>query len=119
MDDAPVVAEATPGGGNLQGAPRVARRDDVGGEGGDVPGLALTKLSCRLWLHEVVDPGTAAADVGLGWCHQLDARNGGEQIAWLASDALRMQEVTRIVVRDARLDRMPGCSGIAQFDQHF
>ena len=38
---------------------------------------------------------------------ELDARNGHQEIAWRLADALRVREVTRVVIGNAQRERMP------------
>src|SRR3981081_4325160 len=68
----------------------------------DVADLALEELRGELGLRDVVRAGAAAAPIGLGQRHDLQLGDRGEQRAWLLADALPVQEVARIVVRDAR-----------------
>src|SRR5205814_2474585 len=76
-------------------------------------------LRRRLRLYEIVDAGAPAADVRFGRRQQLDSGNRGEQLARLRANTLGMREVTRIVIDDARLDRMPRRARLAGFDQRF
>src|SRR6266550_9596070 len=119
MKDLPVIAEPSSGCGNLQRASGVAGRDHVRLQRGDVARLALAKLRRRLRLYEIVDAGAPAADVRFGRRQQLDSGNRGEQLARLRANTLGMREVTRIVIDDARLDRMPRRARLAGFDQRF
>src|SRR5205823_4509566 len=81
MDDAPGEAEACGGSGDLKGAARVAGRDDVGLERRYATRFPLAELLCRFRLNEIVNTGTAAADIRLRRREKLEAGNGVEQLA--------------------------------------
>src|SRR5712691_8766720 len=117
MNDRPVMPEPPAGGGDLQDASGIAGRNDVGLERGDVARLPFAELPGRLRLHEIVDAGAAAADLRFRRRQQLDSRNRGEQRPRLRAHALRVREVTGIVIHDARLDRMPRRTRLADLDE--
>ena len=53
-------------------------------------------------LDQIVDPGRAAALVGIRERHELDSGDRGEDGGRRIGDALRVQEMTRRVIGDAR-----------------
>src|SRR3954466_9045017 len=73
---------------DLQGAPGVAGGDRGGLGGGEVGGLALAELGRGFRLHEVVDPGRAAADLPLVRLDQLEAGNRTQELARRRAPAL-------------------------------
>ena len=77
--------------------------------------LPIAELLRRSRFHQVVDAGAAAADVGVRERQQLDARDRSQQIPRLLPNALRVREVTRIVIRHAHRRRLPCCHRRTQF----
>ena len=58
------------------------------------------ELGRGLGLHEVVDPGGAAAQLPVGGLHQLEVGDPAQQLARLGAHALRVGEVAGVVVGD-------------------
>src|SRR5688500_15917156 len=79
--------------------------------------LAVAECRGGFRLHEVVDAGAAAAHVRLGNLDEGYARNRGQQLSWLSPDSLRVCEMTGIVVRHRRGDRIPGRARLAELDE--
>src|SRR5258705_13603795 len=118
MNNLPVVPKPPAGCSNLQNASGVAGRDDVRLQRGDVARLAVAKLHRRLRLDEIVDARAAAADLRFQRREQFDAGNRRQQRARLRLDALRVREVTRVVVDDTRLYWMALRARLADLRQH-
>src|SRR3954447_2132381 len=72
----------------------------------DVPGLAVTELSGRFGVEDVVDPRRSAAQLGLVDLLELEARYATEQLPGLGPDALGVPEVAGVVVGDGDLEWM-------------
>ena len=106
MKDLPLVPERTPRRGNLEGAPRIAGCDKVRRHRRDVSGLPQPECRSRFGLDEIVDARAAAADLAFGRRQELDAWNLLEQRAGLRTNPLPVSEVTRIVIHDARVNRV-------------
>src|SRR5438046_2692340 len=85
---------------DLDRAARVRRGYDLGAGVEQVARLAPAELGGRLRLYEVVDAGRPAADLPLGRIDELELRDHPQQVAWLRANALRMREVTGVVVDD-------------------
>src|SRR5437867_1113114 len=117
MNDRPVMPEPPAGGGDLQDASGITGRNDVGLERGDVARLPFAELRGRLRLHEIVDAGAAAADLRFSRRQQLDSRNRGQQRPRLRAYALRVREVTGVVIDNPRLDWMPRRTRFADLDE--
>src|SRR3954454_24104529 len=96
------------GRGDLHQASGGGGHQDVGAGGDDVGGLAVTELAGGLGVEDVVDPGRAAAQLGLRDLPQLEPRDRLEQPSWLGAHALGMGEVARVVVGDGHLERVAG-----------
>src|SRR6266487_3706730 len=111
MEDSPGLPATCGAGGHLKHAAWVCRGHDVRLDGGNVARLAIAQLLRGLWLDEVVDAGAAATDLLFRKRQELDARNRPQEIARRLTDALRVREMTRIVVSDAKcqpMSRRPG-----------
>ena len=89
------------------GCSRVRGDDHVGARVGDVGDLPAAELSGHLRLDQIEDAGAAAADLGVGKRDEREAGNRLEQLTRLAADALRVRQVTGVVIGDAQRERMP------------
>ena len=92
---------------DLEEAAGVAGGDDGGAGGGNVVELALLEFPGHFGLDEVVDAGAAAAPHRLGQRHEVEAGDGGEELAGLCGDFLAVAEVAGVVVGDAGTDGVP------------
>src|SRR5438093_202418 len=82
----------------LENASRIAGGDHVRRDRGDVPRLAIPEAARRFRLDEIVDAGTAAAEILLEKRHELDAGNGLQQLSRRLPYTLGVRKVTRIMV---------------------
>src|SRR5205814_10692891 len=57
-------------------------------------------------LESAVEAGRTTADVGMAHLDQAHARQRSDQVPWLLLDALRVSEVTGILVSDLQVDLM-------------
>ena len=92
---------------SLEEAPRVAGRDDLRAGGGDPVELSGEELSRDLGLQQVVDPGGAAAEVGLGELDQPETGDRAEESPRRLPHALAVRQVTGLVVRHREVERPP------------
>src|SRR5213082_2278350 len=76
--------------------------DRVGARAQDVRDLPLQDRARQVGLRDVIGPGAAAAPVRLLERDDLETGYRRKQRAWLLADLLTVQQVTRIVPRDAR-----------------
>ena len=86
---------------DLQYATGIRRDDGVSVCAGDVPDFTLLKAFGHFRFGKVVAAGAAAADVRFGEFDVIRSRHGFDQVAWLFGDALRMREMTGIVIGDS------------------
>ena len=91
--------------------PGLAETTASGFGGEEVGDLAIPELVGGLRLDEVVDTGGSAAERGLGDLDDIESGDGGEQLAGLAEDALRVPEMAGIVVGDAEGKGVAGGGG--------
>ncbi len=70
-------------------------------------GLAVTELTGRLGVEDVVDPRRPAAQVALGDLLQHQAGYAAQQLARLAADPLGVAEVAGVVVGDGDVEGVP------------
>ena len=81
----------------MQGAADVGAGHQSGTSAAEVIGLDPPELSGFIGLHQVVDPGTAAADARFRCFPELDLRDGSQQLAGLGLDALAVNHVAGVV----------------------
>src|SRR5258706_16157219 len=101
MEDQPGVGAPRGARRHLEHAARIRGGDDIRPYSGNVAGLPVAELPRGVGLHEVINPGAAAADLLFREGQDLDAGNRRQEIAWRLADALRVGEVTRVVIGDA------------------
>ncbi len=102
----PDLRGALDGGGHLHQAAGVRGHQHLGAGGEDVGGLAVPELARGLGVEDVVDPGRAAAQLGLGDLPQLEAGDRAEQPPRLGAHALGVREVAGVVVGHGHLERV-------------
>src|SRR5262245_55962641 len=95
------------GGANLQYASRIRGNNHVGRSFGDVVSFAPAELCGQLRLSQVEDPGASAANLTLFEWHDGDAWYRGQKRARFAANALRMGQVTGIVVSNRQFQLPP------------
>ena len=101
------MPETPTGRGDLQRAARIGGGNHIRRERRQVAGFAITQIGGGPRLHQVVDAGAPAADLGLGRRDDLHARNGLEQRARFGTHALAVRQVAGVVIGDTGLERMP------------
>src|SRR5579871_2139938 len=101
VDNRRALAMPVQRGAELQQAAGVTRRDGIDGQRGDELRLAVPELRRRPWLHEVVDPGRAAADGALRDLDHLEAGDRRQERPRLGVYSLGMLEVAGVVVSHA------------------
>ena len=84
----------------LQRAARISGNQQVSTGRLDSTGFAAAELGGSRWLDEVVDPGRAAASAGVGDIGEDEAGNAAQQGPGLGGDALRVGQMTGVVVGD-------------------
>ncbi len=104
MENRPVVPETSGGCGNLQRAPGVGRGNHIRRKRRDVTDFARAELRGRIGLHQVVDPGAAAANLGFLRRQELDAGNPLQQGTRLGTHALTVRQVAWVLVGHAFLE---------------
>src|SRR5688500_20354778 len=98
MADSGVAAVAAEGSAHLHLATRV-RGDDLGCRSlHGVERFAVAELVRHLLADDVVDSGATAAERRFFHLDQLETGDRLHQVAWLATDALGMHEMTRLLV---------------------
>ena len=105
-------------GANLQQASGVARRDGFGTGREDVACFACAERMRRLGLDQVLDTRRPAAEGPFRNFEQLQVRDGAQHAPRLAGDSLAVLQVTRVVVRDAQMNRMTRRSRL-EVGEHF
>jgi hypothetical protein len=90
----------------LQQAAGVAGHNHVRIQRGDVARFPVAELRRGFRLHQVVDSRGATADRGFGDFQQFELRDASKQRARLRADALRVLQVTGIVVSHAEAQRV-------------
>ena len=75
---------------DLHEATGVARGDPFRARLSDPLQLRRENPSGELWLQQIVDPGAAAALIGVGQRHEIDPGYGPEHCQWCIRYALRM-----------------------------
>src|SRR6185503_15404881 len=98
MDDRPCLLLPRGARPDLENAARVRGRHDIRLDGRDVAGLAIAKLLRGIGLDQVVDPCAAAADLLFRKRHELEPWDRSQQIARRLADALRVREMTGVVI---------------------
>src|SRR5215469_17194776 len=104
----------------LQRAARISGDEQVCAGRLDSTGFPATELGGCRWLHEVVDSGRAAAGPGVGDIGQDETGNAAQQGTGLGRDALRISQVTGVVVGDgerqlrSRRHRFELCQELAE-----
>src|SRR5579884_2881763 len=93
----PEPVRAHPG-GELQHAAGVRRDEHGGPRARDGGHLLLEELAGVVRLHEVVDPGAAAAAIRAFHLDELDPGDRAQQLPGLPADVLAVGEVARILV---------------------
>src|SRR5215211_7705442 len=101
------VAGLLEGGLDLEDAAGVGGNEHLRTGCQNIHRLALAELGCGLGLDHVVDTGGTAADLGLLYLPDLDARYPFQDLARLLADALRVPEVAGVVVGDRDGQRVP------------
>src|SRR5260370_4973301 len=91
---------------DLQSAAWIRAGQKIGLRGEDVVGFARADFVRALGLDEVVDPGAAATLIAVGNLQELQLRDSTKQLSWCAANPLGMREVTGIVIRNARFQRV-------------
>src|SRR5437764_12622551 len=86
----------------LHQAPGIRGHHGVSAGAQDVRDLPLQDRAREVGLRDVIGPGAAAAPVRLLERDDLETGYRRKQRAWLLADLLTVQQVTRIVPRDAR-----------------
>src|SRR3954447_6131670 len=84
--------------GDLEHAAGIGGRHRLGAGVEQVLGLALAELLGGLGLHEVVDPGRAAADLPVPRLHQLELGDRAQELTRLLAHALGVGQVAGVVV---------------------
>src|SRR2546427_12817427 len=91
---------------HLQNTPGISRRHHIGFERSNELSLAVPQRISCIRLHEVEDSRRAAADSGFRNFRKLQPGNARKQCARLQTNALRMLQVTRIVKRHSKFQRI-------------
>ena len=117
MHDRPVAPRASSRRGNLQHTARVGGGVDVRRERREMRRLAVSERARRVGLHEVVDAGAAAADVRFCRRGHFEPGDRRQQLSWLGVHALCVAQVTGVMVRDPRMDRVPPRARLAKLHQ--
>jgi len=89
---------------DLQRAAGIGGGDGVGAGVEQVARLALAELGGGLGVQDVPDAGRAAAQLPLGRLAQLESRDLAQQLPRLGADALRVRQMTRILVCRAKVE---------------
>src|SRR5262249_1012924 len=105
--------------GNLHHAAGIACCHDVGPERRDIARFSLAELMGGLRLHEIVDTRTSAADLLLRWSQHFQPGNRPQDITRLRAHALRVRQVTGVVVDDPSLQWMTPGSWRTDLDEQF
>ena len=98
MDDRRLEPAEAGAGAQLHHAAGVAGGNNVGLGRGDVFHFAFEDAARHLLVGDVVDAGSAAAEVGVGDGRQFQAGNLLQQVARLLANLLRVQQVAGVVV---------------------
>ena len=85
----------------LEQAARIPGRHDFRPGGGDPVELPDEQLARDLGLHQVVHPGRAAAEIGLGELDQTKSRDRAQESPRRLPHALPVCKVTGLMVRHA------------------
>jgi hypothetical protein len=117
MKNRPVVPKTSGGCGDLQRAPWVGRGNHIRRERRDVTDFARPELRRRIGLHQVIDAGAAAADVGFGRRQELDAGNSLQQGTRLRAYALPVGKMAGIVIHDTGGQRPPDGPLFTELDE--
>ena len=107
-DPEPAPREPHP---ELEEAPRIAARDDLGAGLDDSVELPLQEPLSDPGLHQVVDAGRAAAEVRLRQFPELEPRDRAEQDPRRLSHALAVSEAKGECFGTYRLASAPGLKG--------
>src|SRR5450759_3150254 len=91
---------------DLERAARVGAREQIRLCRQYVRDFARTDLVRALRLDEVVDPGATTTLVAVRNLDKVQLRNPAKKLSRRGADLLRVREVTRVVIRDASLQRM-------------
>ena len=91
----------------LEETSRVPARHHAGARARDPVELPLEELPGYLGLHQVVDAGRPAAEVGLGEIDQPEPRDRAQDCARRLPHALAVREVTGLVVGHGQVERPP------------
>ena len=76
---------------DLQGAARIRACEQICVRGEDVCDLPCTDLVGAFRLDQVVDPGTAAALIAVGYLHELKLRNSAKELPRSRANPLSMR----------------------------
>ena len=109
-----ILALAAEAAHDLEQAAGVGGDDGLGVGREQVADLAVGELIGGFGVEQVVDAGGAAAEAGLFDLGDLEAGDGGKEIAGLLEDVLRVAEVAGVVVCDAEGEGMAGVCGGAR-----
>src|SRR5262245_4570264 len=113
----PVVPESLCRCGDLQRAPRIAGRNHIRGKRCDVSRFPCSELSCRVWLHEIVDARASTANLRFKGGEEFDAGNGLEERARFGAHALSMRQMAGVVIDHTRRDPISGCAWRPEFNE--